>query len=78
MSVSNEDYRDWSRGAELEIVERWFSMRHGGTWSLNTQVEKFGPILISKGNNIFRGYEFFFFKGRLMGQWFVFNKEINN
>lgn len=41
-----------------------------GMWrylSLNSQVEKFGPILISMGT-VFRGYEFFFFKGRLIEQ----------
>lgn len=40
--------------------EQWFGMRHGGTWSLSSQVEKFGPILISKGN-IFSGHVNFSF-----------------
>lgn len=30
-------------------------MRHGGPWSFNYQIERFGPIF-------FRGYEFFFLK----------------
>lgn len=29
--------------------ERWFGMKHGSTWSLKSQIEKLGPILISKG-----------------------------
>lgn len=52
-------------------------MRHGDTWSLNSQVEKFGPISISKGTIFSGDVNFSFFKGRLIEQLFVlFNKRL--